>query len=102
MHQCMCNECAKVLRCQTNRCPICRTPVERLLEIKVPKTDNYDLMAVMDAYGASASQSSAPPLPSAAGQSSSYANVDRSSSFPVVEPGSGAPSERASKEEIKV
>lgn len=35
----MCSECAKVLRFQTNRCPICRCVVERLLEIKVPKTD---------------------------------------------------------------
>ncbi|XP_073044395.1 probable E3 ubiquitin-protein ligase LOG2 [Primulina eburnea] len=34
-HMCMCSECAKVLRFQTNRCPICRQPVERLLEIKV-------------------------------------------------------------------
>lgn len=34
-HMCMCGECAKVLRFQTNRCPICRQPVERLLEIKV-------------------------------------------------------------------
>ncbi|XVE61720.1 hypothetical protein DITRI_Ditri06bG0062400 [Diplodiscus trichospermus] len=33
-HMCMCSSCAKVLRCQTNRCPICRQPVERLLEIK--------------------------------------------------------------------
>lgn len=33
--QCMCSECAKVLQFQTNRCPICRQPVERLLEIKV-------------------------------------------------------------------
>ncbi|CAL9210469.1 unnamed protein product [Musa hybrid cultivar] len=33
--QCMCSECAKVLRFQTNRCPICRQPVERLLEIKI-------------------------------------------------------------------
>ncbi|RZS17160.1 hypothetical protein BHM03_00049278 [Ensete ventricosum] len=32
---CMCSECAKVLRFQTNRCPICRQPVERLLEIKI-------------------------------------------------------------------
>ncbi|THF93928.1 hypothetical protein TEA_017618 [Camellia sinensis var. sinensis] len=32
---CMCSGCAKVLRLQTNRCPICRQPVERLLEIKV-------------------------------------------------------------------
>lgn len=34
-HMCMCSKCAKVLRFQTNRCPICRQPVERLLEIKV-------------------------------------------------------------------
>nr|XP_043612134.1 probable E3 ubiquitin-protein ligase LOG2 [Erigeron canadensis] len=34
-HMCMCNGCAKVLRFQTNRCPLCRQPVERLLEIKV-------------------------------------------------------------------
>ncbi|XP_062082065.1 probable E3 ubiquitin-protein ligase LOG2 [Humulus lupulus] len=34
-HMCMCSGCAKVLRFQTDRCPICRQPVERLLEIKV-------------------------------------------------------------------
>lgn len=34
-HMCMCSGCAKVLQFQTNRCPICRQPVERLLEIKV-------------------------------------------------------------------
>uniref|UniRef100_A0A1J3HHW1 RING-type E3 ubiquitin transferase n=1 Tax=Noccaea caerulescens TaxID=107243 RepID=A0A1J3HHW1_NOCCA len=34
-HMCMCSGCAKVLRFQTNRCPICRQPVERLLEIRV-------------------------------------------------------------------
>ncbi|MQL82317.1 hypothetical protein Taro_014793 [Colocasia esculenta] len=34
-HMCMCSECAKVLGFQTNRCPICRQPIERLLEIKV-------------------------------------------------------------------
>ncbi|EEF32097.1 mahogunin, putative [Ricinus communis] len=34
-HMCMCSTCAKVLRFQTDRCPICRQPVERLLEIKV-------------------------------------------------------------------
>ncbi|GAB4856708.1 Probable E3 ubiquitin-protein ligase log2 [Ancistrocladus abbreviatus] len=34
-HMCMCSGCAKVLRFQTKRCPICRQPVERLLEIKV-------------------------------------------------------------------
>ncbi|KAJ4977720.1 hypothetical protein NE237_008500 [Protea cynaroides] len=33
-HMCMCSGCAKVLRFQTNRCPICRQPISRLLEIK--------------------------------------------------------------------
>nr|XP_004237604.1 probable E3 ubiquitin-protein ligase LOG2 [Solanum lycopersicum] len=34
-HMCMCSGCAQVLRFQTNRCPICRQPVDRFLEIKV-------------------------------------------------------------------
>ncbi|KAJ6792939.1 putative E3 ubiquitin-protein ligase LOG2 [Iris pallida] len=34
-HMCLCSACAQVLRYQTNRCPICRQSVERLLEIKV-------------------------------------------------------------------
>ncbi|CAA6662432.1 unnamed protein product [Spirodela intermedia] len=34
-HMCMCSECAKVLGFQTDRCPICRQPIERLLEIKI-------------------------------------------------------------------
>nr|GMC50951.1 probable E3 ubiquitin-protein ligase LOG2 [Ipomoea batatas]GMD39051.1 probable E3 ubiquitin-protein ligase LOG2 [Ipomoea batatas] len=38
-HMCMCSGCAKLLRYQTNRCPICRQPVERLLEIKVNNDD---------------------------------------------------------------
>jgi hypothetical protein len=28
-HMCMCSECAKVLRMQSEKCPICRTPVEQ-------------------------------------------------------------------------
>ncbi|KAM7254789.1 hypothetical protein ACFE04_020030 [Oxalis oulophora] len=38
-HMCMCSGCAKVLRFQTDRCPICRQLVERLLEIKVNRGD---------------------------------------------------------------
>lgn len=39
-HMCMCSECARILRFQTNRCPICRQPVHRLLEIKVNNNNN--------------------------------------------------------------
>jgi len=42
-HMCMCSECAKVLRFQTSRCPICRTPVDRLLEIKVARNDPNEM-----------------------------------------------------------
>eukprot|EP00897_Mesotaenium_endlicherianum_P007154 jgi/Mesen1/6467/ME000033S05747 len=38
-HMCMCSDCAKVLRYQTNRCPICRQVIERLLEIKGAKDE---------------------------------------------------------------
>ena len=31
----MCSECASVLQYQSKKCPICRQPVERLLEIRV-------------------------------------------------------------------
>lgn len=36
-HMCMCSGCAKLLQERTNRCPICRTPVVKLLEIEIPK-----------------------------------------------------------------
>ncbi|XP_073029732.1 probable E3 ubiquitin-protein ligase LUL4 [Primulina eburnea] len=34
-HLCMCSECAKELRLQSDKCPICRQPIEELIEIKV-------------------------------------------------------------------
>ncbi|XP_062179309.1 probable E3 ubiquitin-protein ligase LUL4 [Phragmites australis] len=34
-HLCMCSECAKALRLQSNKCPMCRQPVEKLMEIKI-------------------------------------------------------------------
>lgn len=34
-HTCMCHGCAMVLRFQTNRCPVCRQTIDRLLEVKV-------------------------------------------------------------------
>mmetsp|Transcript_23010 Transcript_23010/g.78357 ORF Transcript_23010/g.78357 Transcript_23010/m.78357 type:complete len:355 (+) Transcript_23010:287-1351(+) len=37
-HMCMCSGCARMLRHQSNRCPICRTAVESLLEIKVDRS----------------------------------------------------------------
>ncbi|KAM7464156.1 hypothetical protein LguiA_032277 [Lonicera macranthoides] len=41
-HMCMCSGCAKVLRFKTDRCPICRQTVERLLEIKVNSNGSQD------------------------------------------------------------
>lgn len=38
-HMCLCSECAKALSLQTNKCPICRQPVEKLMEIKVKSAD---------------------------------------------------------------
>lgn len=38
-HMCMCSGCAKMLQQRTNRCPICRTPVVKLLEIEIPKKE---------------------------------------------------------------
>ncbi|KAK6915552.1 hypothetical protein RJ641_020669 [Dillenia turbinata] len=34
-HMCMCSECAKALRLQSNKCPMCRQPIQELIEIKV-------------------------------------------------------------------
>ncbi|KAJ9556905.1 hypothetical protein OSB04_011519 [Centaurea solstitialis] len=38
-HMCMCSECAKALRVQSNKCPICRQPIEELMEIKISTDD---------------------------------------------------------------
>ena len=34
-HMCMCSECANVMRMQSEKCPICRSPIESLLQIKI-------------------------------------------------------------------
>uniref|UniRef100_A0A7S0YE84 RING-type domain-containing protein n=1 Tax=Polytomella parva TaxID=51329 RepID=A0A7S0YE84_9CHLO len=34
-HMCMCSDCAKALRNQTNKCPMCRNPIESLLHIRM-------------------------------------------------------------------
>ncbi|MCO5597569.1 hypothetical protein L7F22_051648 [Adiantum nelumboides] len=42
-HMCMCSACAKLLQQRTNRCPICRTPVAKLLEIEIPKRETNSI-----------------------------------------------------------
>ncbi|GER37439.1 RING/U-box superfamily protein [Striga asiatica] len=39
-HMCMCSNCAKTLRLQSNKCPICREIIESLLEIKTDNTES--------------------------------------------------------------
>ncbi|XP_044486565.1 LOW QUALITY PROTEIN: probable E3 ubiquitin-protein ligase LUL4 [Mangifera indica] len=39
-HMCMCSECAKALRLQSNKCPICRQPIQELIEIKINSGDD--------------------------------------------------------------
>ncbi|KAK4405676.1 putative E3 ubiquitin-protein ligase LUL4 [Sesamum angolense] len=41
-HMCMCSDCAKALRLQSNKCPICREVIEALLEIKIDNIDQLD------------------------------------------------------------
>lgn len=33
-HMCMCSDCARQLRSHSNKCPICRTAIQQLLQIK--------------------------------------------------------------------
>ncbi|XP_057771817.1 probable E3 ubiquitin-protein ligase LUL4 isoform X2 [Salvia miltiorrhiza] len=39
-HMCMCSSCAKALRLQSNKCPICREIIEALLEIRIDNMDH--------------------------------------------------------------
>jgi E3 ubiquitin-protein ligase MGRN1 len=36
-HMCLCHDCAEALRKQTNKCPICREPVQSLMRISIDK-----------------------------------------------------------------
>ncbi|XP_010492948.1 PREDICTED: probable E3 ubiquitin-protein ligase LUL3 [Camelina sativa] len=38
-HLCLCSDCAKELPFQSNKCPICRKPIERLVKMKVESSD---------------------------------------------------------------
>jgi len=49
-HMCLCGGCADILRFQSSKCPICRTTVKSLLQIKKPesKTDGKDDQKVQE------------------------------------------------------
>jgi len=42
-HMCLCNSCAEVLRHQSNKCPICRSTVRSMVEIKIGKVQEIDV-----------------------------------------------------------
>eukprot|EP01127_Copromyxa_protea_P005571 TRINITY_DN15472_c0_g1_i1.p1 TRINITY_DN15472_c0_g1~~TRINITY_DN15472_c0_g1_i1.p1 ORF type:complete len:331 (-),score=61.24 TRINITY_DN15472_c0_g1_i1:190-1182(-) len=46
-HLCVCQDCAQVLKFQSNKCPICRTPVRAMLNVKFSK-DKQDTNIAMD------------------------------------------------------
>jgi E3 ubiquitin-protein ligase MGRN1 len=58
-HMCMCSECAKVLRMQSEKCPICRTPIEQLLQIKISSQKEAEGAAAPSEGGAVANGASA-------------------------------------------
>lgn len=71
-HMCMCSSCARLLRHQpNNKCPICRTPVESLLEIKVAKSAEPQLTQPPPPPSHRAAATATPPR---------VGNVDRGSS----------------------
>jgi len=59
-HMCMCAECAKVLRLQSNKCPICRTAIQSLLQIKF---SNDSAQGGTSAGAGSSAAAGAPPQP---------------------------------------
>lgn len=80
-HMCMCNKCAKVLRLQTNKCPICRCNVESLLQIKVNRGDKPEAAGKQGAPVAPAPSASGSAAPAgraggaSAGEASSSADA---------------------------
>jgi len=50
-HMCLCSTCAEALRQQTNKCPICRSTVKHIIQIKVSsnKPQEVDKSAAEDA-----------------------------------------------------
>ena len=56
----MCSECANVLRMQSEKCPICRTPITQLLKIQI----NRGASASGEAALAAGGEAAAPPAAS--------------------------------------
>ena len=59
-HLCMCCDCAKMLATQTNRCPVCRSVIEGMLEIRVKEADSKASDADMTDATETAAKASAP------------------------------------------
>jgi len=70
-HMSMCSECAKVLRMQSNKCPICRTSIESLLQIKISRQEKTEEKTLTLTEEETDAEPCAPPSLGASAPSSS-------------------------------
>ena len=70
-HMSMCSECAKVLRMQSNKCPICRTSIESLLQIKISRQEKTEEKTLTLTKEETEAEPCAPPSPGASAPASS-------------------------------
>ena len=71
-HMSMCSECAKVLRMQSNKCPICRTSIESLLQIKISRQERTEEKKTLPlTKEETVAEPCAPPSPGASARASS-------------------------------
>jgi hypothetical protein len=80
-HMCMCYGCAKILRLQTNKCPICRTLIDNL--IVVGSDDSHQEDDIQDEEEAQQQEGIATELPG--GKKKTKKKIDKEENAPLVQ-----------------